>query len=230
MAFRITQHRLNKNAGLNLNRSTRPSLTALVTGYRRNNDFRVYNRLTTAPLSAGRGKYVFSTTYVNPLLPNTAGNLCRNSLLFTGSRNSLFRKCDNPLVKLLWLSRYDSLNQQHTDTALTASSLHTGLFMAFSRIWMQSGLLLRQQKLLNNLPTLLNVHQTLTSFTKQSAFSEFGSVPQLATTGFSAPSLTTSVLDETVTSTFSAADLSLLRANDFFFDALLVENVGYTTF
>jgi hypothetical protein len=50
---------------------------------------------------AVRSRYVFSAIQANLLLPNTAGNLCRRYLLAAKGRNSIFRKCDNPLTRLV---------------------------------------------------------------------------------------------------------------------------------
>jgi hypothetical protein len=229
MAFFLTQTRTASNSAFNLARILCFKPKAQAAGSRLNTHAATLHR-QTATLPLNRGKYVSSTLYLKSLLPNTAGNLCRSFVLCAGNHNRLFRKCDNPLAKLLWARRFDSLNQQHTDTAQTPASLYAGLFTAFSRIWMQSGLLLRQQKLLNSLPQLLSLHQLSGLPLKQSAPYESNTAVRAVTAAESTSPLALSLLSEPVTSAFNAADLVLLGAANFFFDVLLVENTGYTTF
>jgi hypothetical protein len=229
MVFSTTQPLTDKIAALALIKAVRRTPMLRIAGYCSRTYART-DRVLTRPLLVNRGKYVFSTIQTRQLLPNTAGHLCRNFSLFTSSHNLFFRKCDNPCAKLLWLGRLDSVNQQHTDTAQTVSSLHIGLFTAFSRIWMQSGLLLRQQKLLNNLPALLTAYQTPLLPAGQAILRTSSTVTQPTVGGGAFSNSEVLLLDEAVTDTTSITDLSLIILNSFFFDILIVEDTTHTSF
>ena len=175
------------------------------------------------------GRYVFSAILANSLLPSMSGNLCRHRLLATQGFNSFFRKCENPLTKLLWSGRFDCIHQQYSDAGRMPSLLGTSLFMAFSRIWMQSGLLLRQQKLLNSLPDLLSAHYGVVAAVRQVGIAGSSAVQHGLVTPERSVFALPNLLSEAITDVAHVVDLAHAALSAFFFDLLLVSDAGTYT-